>query len=80
MRDFTFIADYQNPISGASRIECGNYRGHDLGQCRQYAQKMCGMPVSYTHLDVYKRQRLLYLPLMLLNTDRHLQRSRSRNW
>ena len=43
MRDFTFIADYQNPISGASRIECGNYRGHDLGQCRQYAQKMCGM-------------------------------------
>lgn len=40
---FTFIADYQSPIPGASRIECGNYREHDFGQCRQYAQKMCGV-------------------------------------
>ena len=31
---------------------------HDLGIVRKMADRVCVMPVSYTHLDVYKRQRL----------------------
>ena len=29
----------------------------DLGKLREFAGQHSGVPVSYTHLDVYKRQR-----------------------
>lgn len=38
---FDFIASYEGEIPGASEIECGNYRDHDLKQAREDAKDMC---------------------------------------
>ena len=32
-----FIAEFEGDIPGATRIECGNYREHDLTKAREYA-------------------------------------------
>ena len=37
-----------------------------------------GLPVSYTHLDVYKRQSLIYLPAPCI--ERHFHKSRPAEW
>lgn len=38
---FDFISSYEGEIPGASEIECGNYRDHDLKQAREDAKDMC---------------------------------------
>ncbi len=35
-----FIAAYEGEIPGASAIECGNYREHNLDKAKAYARKM----------------------------------------
>ena len=38
LRDaFAFAADFQGPVPGARRVECGNYRAHDLPGARREA-------------------------------------------
>ncbi|MEG1614897.1 MAG: S-ribosylhomocysteine lyase [Oscillospiraceae bacterium] len=37
---FSFIADYEGEIPGASEAECGNYREHDLVGAKKEANKM----------------------------------------
>ena len=34
---FAFAADFEGSIPGAKRIECGNYRGHDLAGAKREA-------------------------------------------
>ena len=38
---FEFVINYdeEDPIPGASAIECGNYKLHDLGMAKYYVQK-----------------------------------------
>ncbi|MGI5894782.1 MAG: S-ribosylhomocysteine lyase [Candidatus Merdivicinus sp.] len=39
-RTMDFIAGYEGEIPGASAIECGNYRDHNLEKARRYAVEM----------------------------------------
>jgi S-ribosylhomocysteine lyase len=51
---FSFAADFTGSIPGAKRVECGNYRGHDLPGARReaaaYVQVLsqCG-PDTFTY-------------------------------
>lgn len=38
---FDFISSYEGEIPGASEIECGNYRDHDLKQAKEDTKDMC---------------------------------------
>ncbi|MFA9381927.1 MAG: S-ribosylhomocysteine lyase [Acetanaerobacterium sp.] len=51
---FEFIREYEGTIPGATEIECGNYRDHDLAGARRCAADMCAV------LDGYTEQRLHY--------------------
>lgn len=35
-----FISDFDSKIPGASEVECGNYKDHDLLKAREYAKDM----------------------------------------
>ncbi len=43
-----FIAEYQGEIPGASAIECGNYREHNLEKARAYAADMAAVLADWT--------------------------------
>ena len=43
-----FIASYEGEIPGASRIECGNYRLHDLAGARSIAASMIPILKDWT--------------------------------
>ena len=38
-----FASAYQGDIPGASAVECGNYKEHDLPKAREYARKMASI-------------------------------------
>lgn len=37
---FRFLADFEGDVPGATRIECGNYKAHDLPKAREIAREM----------------------------------------
>ena len=43
-----FIESYEGEIPGASAIECGNYREHNLLKARSYAQDMSKVLTNWT--------------------------------
>ncbi len=43
-----FIADYNDAIPGASRVECGNYLEHDLDGARRYAAAQAAVLQGWT--------------------------------
>ena len=49
-----FIAAYEGEIPGASRIECGNYKLHDLAGAKRLAASM--IPV----LEGWTEEKLVY--------------------
>lgn len=40
---FDFIANYEGEIPGATEIECGNYRDHNLPKAREDAKEMANI-------------------------------------
>ena len=44
----TFIAAYEGEIPGASRIECGNYKLHDLAGAKRLAASMIPVLAGWT--------------------------------
>lgn len=51
---FAFIADFNGEIPGNKRVECGNYRMHDLFGAKEIAKDMCNV------LDGWTVDRLVY--------------------
>ncbi len=43
-----FIAAFEGEIPGATAVECGNYREHDLQLARRYAAEMLPVLENYT--------------------------------
>lgn len=43
-----FIAEFEGDIPGATRIECGNYREHDLTKAREYAAAQAKLLQNWT--------------------------------
>lgn len=37
---FRFLADFEGDVPGATRIECGNYKAHDLPAAKEIAREM----------------------------------------
>lgn len=48
---FEFIASYEGEIPGASAVECGNYRNHDLQRAKKDAADMVNVLRGYTNLE-----------------------------
>ncbi len=48
---FEFIASYEGEIPGASAVECGNYRDHDLERAKEDAADMVKVLKNYTNLE-----------------------------
>lgn len=40
---FRFLADFEGDVPGATRIECGNYKAHDLAAARVIAKDMLAL-------------------------------------
>lgn len=47
-RTMAFIAGYEGGIPGASRVECGNYRLHDLAGAKRLAASMIPVLAGWT--------------------------------
>ncbi len=47
-----FIADFEGDIPGASAVECGNWKEHDLDGAKVYAAKMVTILYSKTAADM----------------------------
>ena len=47
-RTMAFIAGYEGGIPGASRVECGNYRLHDLAGAKRLAASMSPVLAGWT--------------------------------
>lgn len=45
---FSFIADFEGPIPGAKRQECGNWLEHDLAGARNVAEDMSKILAAWT--------------------------------
>ncbi|HJD23190.1 MAG TPA: S-ribosylhomocysteine lyase [Firmicutes bacterium] len=45
-----FIAGFDGEVPGASAVECGNYREHDLPKAREYAAAMLHVLENWTPL------------------------------
>ncbi len=51
-----FISQYEGEIPGASRIECGNYKLHDLQSAKKMAASMIPVLKNWAEADlVYKK-------------------------
>ncbi len=51
---FAFVAAYEGPVPGATAVECGNYKDHDLAGAR--AEARAYLPV----LEGWKPERAVY--------------------
>lgn len=49
---FAFIADFEGPIPGAARKECGNYKEHDLAGAKEVAADMVKVLANWTPDDM----------------------------
>ena len=49
---FRFIAGFEGEIPGSKRMECGNYREHDLSGARAAAQDMLEVLKDWTEQDL----------------------------
>lgn len=47
-----FIAAYEGAVPGATQIECGNYREHDLTKAREYAAALANVLENWTEKDL----------------------------
>ncbi|MBR2338793.1 MAG: S-ribosylhomocysteine lyase [Clostridia bacterium] len=47
-----FIAAYEGAVPGATKIECGNYREHDLTKAREYAAALANVLENWTEKDL----------------------------
>jgi len=47
-----FIADYEGEIPGASAVECGNWKEHDLAGAKAYAADMVSVLSTKTAADM----------------------------
>ena len=47
-----FIAAYEGAVPGATKIECGNYREHDLTKAREYAAALANVLKNWTEKDL----------------------------
>ncbi|MBE6848363.1 MAG: S-ribosylhomocysteine lyase [Ruminococcus sp.] len=45
---FAYIAEFDGEIPGNKRIECGNYKMHDLAGAREIAKDMCSALKGWT--------------------------------
>lgn len=45
---FAFIAAFEGEIPGNKRVECGNYKMHDLGGAKAIAEDMCRVLAGWT--------------------------------
>lgn len=45
---FAFIRDFEGEIPGSQKIECGNYRMHDLAGAKAIAADMCEVLKNWT--------------------------------
>lgn len=45
---FEFLASYDGPLPGASAVECGNWREHDLAAARAEAARYAPLLAGYT--------------------------------
>jgi S-ribosylhomocysteine lyase len=45
---FAFIRDFEGEIPGSKRIECGNYKLHDLAGAKKIAEDMCNVLKNWT--------------------------------
>ena len=48
VRAFGFIAGYEGEIPGATAVECGNYREHDLAGAKREAREQHGILKGWT--------------------------------
>jgi S-ribosylhomocysteine lyase len=51
-KSFAFIAAYSGPIPGASEVECGNWKDHDLPGARAEAAKYLAILEGWTASDL----------------------------
>ncbi|MBQ7595565.1 MAG: S-ribosylhomocysteine lyase [Clostridia bacterium] len=49
---FAFIKDFEGEIPGATEVECGNYKDHDLAGAKKEAAMMCGVLENITEKDL----------------------------
>ena len=49
---FAFIRDFEGKIPGSERIECGNYKLHDLPGAKEIAADMCRVLADWTPADL----------------------------
>ena len=62
-----FIERFITAVSNSLRLEMAIFDGScQLFYCTPTYSKKKGRSVSYTHLDVYKRQVDMFLPVLLL--------------
>ena len=47
-----FVADFEGDIPGASAVECGNWKEHDLATAKAYAARMCEVLAPKTVADM----------------------------
>ncbi|MBR3630036.1 MAG: S-ribosylhomocysteine lyase, partial [Oscillospiraceae bacterium] len=45
---FAFIRDFEGEIPGSKKIECGNYKLHDLPGAKAVAADMCAVLADWT--------------------------------
>ncbi len=47
-----FVADFEGDIPGASAVECGNWKEHNLATAKAYAARMCEVLAPKTVADM----------------------------
>ncbi|MBQ9965075.1 MAG: S-ribosylhomocysteine lyase [Clostridia bacterium] len=47
-----FIANFDGAVPGATRVECGNYREHDLPTAKRYAAEQANHLINWTEEDL----------------------------